>query len=395
MPRSCDVVVIGGGPGGSLGATYLARKGYDVVLLDKEKHPRYRVGESLIPHMWKYLRLGGAEEKILNDGFIKKTGGTVIWNGVIRELVFGQFGFDRPAMHVERDRYDQILFEHAKAQGVRAFEEMTVLGVDLNGGERPSVRFRAAGDDAVGTIACRYVIDASGQNAVIAKQLGVREIDEGFRFMSLWGYFLDSKYVALGGKVHPFKDLNQTPPTTFVCSVDELGEWGWLWHIPLRESTSIGLVVPVEQLQVVKKSDEALEKYFLRKCYEVSYLGRLLEGATYLEGSFHVIRDYSYRTSLYAGPGFYLVGDAAAFVDPLFSVGVVFAMYSAFAASWAVDRSLRRPEIAESNRAIFSRQISGRLEVARALALPRYAKLERPATSLGCPSSSRARWRRS
>ena len=156
--------------------------------------------------------------------------------------------------------------------------------------------------------------------------------------------------------------------------MDELGEWGWLWHIPLRESTSIGLIVPVEEVQTVKKSDEALEQYFLRKCYEVSYLARLLEPATYIQGSFHVIRDYSYKTSLYAGPGFYLVGDAAAFVDPLFSVGVVFAMYGAFAAAWAVDRSLRNPASDENNRGIFTRQIQGRLEVARALALPRYAK---------------------
>lgn len=373
VPARCDVAVIGGGPAGATAATLLARKGYSVVLFDKEKHPRYMVGESLIPHFWKYCDMSGATAPLEAEGFIQKTGGTVVWNGAIRQMAFRDFGFKRPALHVERDRFDHIVLSHARTQGVQVFEEVAVLKVDLDDGGRTRVSFRAAGEDAVGTLECRFALDASGQNAVLAKQTGTRVIDDGFRFMSIWGYFDDSKYIGLGGKVHPFSSLKKEPPTTFVCSVDELGEWGWLWHIPLRHATSVGLVMPQEKLKAVKESDEALEKYFLRKCSEIPYLNRLLESAKYKEGTFHVIRDYSYRNAVLAGPGYFLIGDAAAFVDPIFSVGIVFAMYSAFAAVWAIDRSLRHAETAAANQGIYASQVLGRLEMSRALALPRYA----------------------
>ncbi len=109
IPPRCDVVVIGGGPAGSIAATLLAQKGYEVVLFERERHPRYRVGESLIPHFWKYCDMVGVSEKILADGFIQKAGGTTIWGGVVRQMGFKDFGYGRPALHVERDRLDQIL----------------------------------------------------------------------------------------------------------------------------------------------------------------------------------------------------------------------------------------------------------------------------------------------
>src|SRR5215216_1140985 len=131
IPLRCDVVVIGGGPAGSTAATMLARKGYEVVLFDRERHPRYRVGESLIPHTWKYMDLIGASDKLKAEGFIQKSGGTVVWNGVIRQMAFKDFGYQHSALHVERDRYDFILLEHARGQGVGVFEDVNVLGADL------------------------------------------------------------------------------------------------------------------------------------------------------------------------------------------------------------------------------------------------------------------------
>lgn len=369
LPKHCDVVVIGGGPAGSLAATFLSQRGYDVVLLEKEKHPRYRVGESIIPHFWKYCDLAKVTPQIEAENFLQKAGGTVIWDGVIRQMAFTDFGFTRPALHVERDRLDYILLEHARSQGAQVFEEIAVSNAELNNGENVTVFYRTAGDKTPGQISCRFVIDASGQGAVIAKQLGIRVIDEGFRFMSVWGYFKNSKYVAADGRAYAFERLRQVPPTTFVSS---LGDWGWAWHIPLRETTSVGLVIPIAHMKGIKSSEEALEKYFLRKCYETPYLNRLLEDAQYCEGSLRVIRDYSYRPARLAGPGFFLTGDAAAFIDPIFSVGVVLAMYSAWTAAWAVHQSLRDPKRVAENQALFSSQLLGRLEVARALALPRY-----------------------
>ncbi|RME01251.1 MAG: NAD(P)/FAD-dependent oxidoreductase [Calditrichaeota bacterium] len=369
IPKKCDVVVIGGGPGGSTISALLKDKGYDVVLLEKVKHPRFTVGESLIPHFWKYCEYTGVDKKIDEEGFIQKAGGTVVWNGVIRQMQFKDFGYTRPALHVERDRFDHILLEHAKEKGVQVFEEVTAIRANLNDGHQSSVVYRPNGEKTQGEISCKFVVDASGQNAVIAKQLGVRELDEGFRFMSIWGYFKNSRYVASDGRAHPFEELRKIPPTTFVSNVDD---WGWLWHIPQRESTSVGLILPRQQMQAIKDSDEALERYFLRRCKEIPYLNQLLEPASYCEGSFHVIRDYSYVPTQLTGPGFFLIGDAAAFIDPIFSIGVVLAMYSAYVAAWAIDRSFKNPSRTEQNQAIFARQYRGRLEASRALALPRY-----------------------
>jgi flavin-dependent dehydrogenase len=369
VPKRCDVVVIGGGPAGSMAATALAQRGYDVVLLEKAKHPRYVVGESLIPHFWKYCDLIGVSDKIAADGFVKKSGGTQVWNGVIRQLTFRDFGYSRGALHVERDRFDHILIEHARSQGVQVFEETTVVNVDLDGGERMGVRCRAPGETKPDLIESRFVIDASGQSAVIARQLGLRVIDEGFRFMSVWGYFENSKYVALDGHAHPFERLREIPPTTFVAAV---GGWGWAWHIPLRDTTSVGLVVPVEQMKNVKASDEGFEQYLLRTCRETPLLNRLLEDATYTEGSCRVVRDYSYRPAKLAGPGYFLIGDAAAFIDPIFAIGIVLGMNSGYTAAWAIDRSFKRPETTAQHQAIFARHFQGRLELSRSLALPRY-----------------------
>lgn len=369
IPKHCDVVVIGGGPAGSMAATFLCQLGYEVVLLEKKKHPRYNVGESLIPHFWKYCDIAGVSEKIEAEGFIKKQGGTVVWDGVIRQLAFKDFGYTRTALHVERDRFDQILLEHARSQGAEVFEDVSVIRAELDQEEQASVEYRTDGERSPDKISCRFIIDASGQSAVIARQLGIRMIDEGFRFMSVWGYFRDSRYIALGGRAYEAENLRAAPPTTFISSI---GGWGWLWHIPLRESTSVGLVIPVEQVREVKSSEEALEKYFLRRCSEIPILDRLLENARYCEDSFHVIRDYSYRPIRLAGPGFFLIGDAAAFVDPIFSVGVPIGMFSGYLSAWAVDRSFRDPRRTEQNRAMFESQFRGRLELARSLALPRY-----------------------
>lgn len=369
IPKHCDVVIIGGGPAGSMAATFLRQKGYEVVLFEKQKHPRYMVGESLIPQFWKYCDLAKVTDKILAEGFVQKQGGTVVWNGVIRQTAFKDFGYTRPALHVERDRFDLILLDHAQSQGARVFEQVTVTDVDLDHGEQVGVTCRPAGEEAQSRIACRFIIDASGQSAVIGRKLGIRAPDEEYPFMSVWGYFNGSRYVALDGKAHSFDELRHTPPTTFVSSTDG---WGWCWHIPLRATTSVGLVVPLEQMKSGKTENEALQEYFLRRCAQIPYLNRLLEPAEYCQGSLHVLRPYSYRPKQLCGPGFFLVGDAAAFIDPILSEGCLLAMFSAYMAAWAIDRSLRDPDRTADYQSLFTRQFAGRYQVGHALMLTGY-----------------------
>ncbi|OGT80407.1 MAG: hypothetical protein A3H91_07410 [Gammaproteobacteria bacterium RIFCSPLOWO2_02_FULL_61_13] len=369
IPAQSDVVIIGGGPAGSMAATFLAQKGYHVVLLEKQKHPRYMVGESLIPQFWKYCDLAQVTDKILAEGFVQKQGGTVVWDGVIRQTAFKDFGYTRPALHVERDRFDLILLEHARSQGAHVFEQVTVTDVNLDPGGQVDVTYLPAGEQSSRRIACRFIIDASGQSALIGRKLAIRVHDEEYPFMSVWGYFNNSSYVALDGRAHAFTELRDTPPTTFVSST---GNWGWCWHIPLRETTSVGLVVPLEQMKTDKLENEALQAYFLRRCAEIPYLNRLLEPATYCDGSVHMLRPYSYRPKQLCGPGFFLIGDAAAFIDPVLSEGCLLAMFSAHMAAWTIDRCLRDQGRTADYQALFTRQFAGRYQVGHALMLTGY-----------------------
>ena len=374
IPKSCDVVIIGGGPAGSLAGTYLSQKGYDVVLLEKQKHPRPHVGENIIPHFWKYCDLANVSDRIAKEGFIEKAGGTVAWKGKIRQMSFKDFGYTRPAYHAERDRFDFILLSNARDVGVNVFERTTVQTVSLSekAGDSQAVQYRTA-DKQSGSIRCKFVVDASGQASVIGRQLGTRSVDQDFRFLSMWGYFDDAKYIGADSKIYGFEKLSEVAPSTFVSSIQETNDQGWCWHIPLRKHTSVGLIMPLEYIKNHRAQDEPLEEYFVKTCHKVPVLRDLLEPATYCEGSFAKIQDYSSRSSQLAGPGFFQIGDSAGFIDPIFSVGVVLGMYSAYIAAWAIDRCIQNPEATERTQAIFTDQMESRLEVSRSLALPQYS----------------------
>jgi len=368
--------VIGGGPAGSSTAAYLQQKDYHVVLLEKQRHPRYAVGESLIPDFWKYCDLLGVSEKLEAEGFIKKAGGLINWKAQPRAHNFSDFGYSRPALHVERDRFDHILLEHSRELGVEVFEEVAATGARFEQGEEglglAHVKFRPTDGSSAGEIRCRFVVDATGQGSLLGRQLGWRVMDDAHRFMSVWGYFTDSKYFSYDGVAHPHEDLAVVPPTTYITSLDETGDSGWAWHISLRDNTSVGLVLPTQILKEVRRPAESWESFFQRRCSEIPVLSQLLAGATYTPGSLHMTRDYSYRLTDIAGPNCFLVGDAAGFVDPIFSVGCVISFYSAFAAAWAIDRCFRDPAGVARTQALYAKQLQGRLEIARNLALPGY-----------------------
>ena len=131
IPGQCEVLVIGGGPAGSSVAALLAKRGVDVVLLEKASHPRPQVGESLIPHVWKYADQTGVSPLIEKEGFVAKAGGIAVWNGKIHRIAFAEFGFTRPALHVERDVFDELLLNHAESVGAKVFQQVTVREADL------------------------------------------------------------------------------------------------------------------------------------------------------------------------------------------------------------------------------------------------------------------------
>jgi flavin-dependent dehydrogenase len=256
----------------------------------------------------------------------------------------------------------------AQRRGVQVFEEVGVQKIDFNNGTKTVIyNDRRAGEE--GTIRCRFIVDASGQAAVIANQLGMREPDKDLRFMSIWGYYDDSAYIGQEGMICPWSKRREVRPTTIQLGTSDLG-WGWCWHIVQKEHTSVGLVLPPSQATEFKASGGKLEQRFDEACRRLPVVGMLLEDARLVPGSIHAIRDFAFRPTELAGEGWCLAGDAAAFVDPINSAGVVTAGYSGYASAWLADACLSKPDASAVSTKIFSTLVRRRLSLFRISALP-------------------------
>jgi flavin-dependent dehydrogenase len=338
IPQSCDVLVIGGGPAGSSAATHLAQAGIDVVLLERAVFPRNQVGESLIPHIWKFTDMTGVSEKIEQEGFLAKAGSITVWNDKIHQILFSDFGYTRPGLHVERDIFDDILLKHAESCGVQVFNEVAVKKCDISDSLWPEIFYTDKRGHSIheGSIRCQYVIDASGHSSFLANQFKVRQtISTQLNFLSLWGYFENARFVGVDRKSYATKALATVKPVTFVLSFED----GWVWHIVLRGKTSIGLIVPTERTRGMDRQQR--EVFFKQTCVRLPHLSKLLEPARFIEDSLQFRPNYSYYSNNICGENFYCIGDAAAFVDPIFSHGVQNAFYNAAAATLAIKESLK------------------------------------------------------
>ncbi|NOQ63456.1 MAG: NAD(P)/FAD-dependent oxidoreductase, partial [Methyloprofundus sp.] len=190
-----------------------------------------------------------------------------------------------------------------------------------------------------GTIQCRIVVDASGHSSVLAHQMQTRQnISPEFKFLSLWGYFKNSRYVGADAKSHDYADIRRIRPVTFISSHPD----GWLWHITLRKNTSIGLIVKTERLAGMTKADR--EAYYLQMCTQLPYIKDLLKDAEFIDNSLSYRPDYSYYATQTCAANYYCIGDAAGFVDPIFSHGVQNALYNAAVTSLAITESLKKPQ---------------------------------------------------
>lgn len=330
-----DVIVCGGGPCGSTVSTLVAKQGHRVLLLERERFPRYQIGESLLPAtVHGICKLLGVTEELRDAAFVVKRGGTFRWGRDPEPWTFSfaissKFeGEASTAYQVERMKFDQILLDNAARTGVQVEQECSVLDV-LSDGDRVTGVEYTDSEGVRHEVRAKYVVDASGNKSRIHGRVGgKRQYSEFFRNVALFGYFT-------GGKRMPAPNAGNILAAAF--------ESGWFWYIPLSdELTSVGVVLLPEALERVQGGDraKALEE-IIAECPLIADLLTDAERVTSGPyGEVRVRKDYSYLQEKFWSPGLVLAGDAACFIDPVFSSGVHLATYSGLLAARSINTAL-------------------------------------------------------
>jgi flavin-dependent dehydrogenase len=335
IPKTTRILVIGGGPGGSSAATFLAREGFEVTLLEQAHFPRYHIGESLLPSMLEILDLLGVREKLEAHGFVRKEGAYLEWGAESWALNFGEMsGNFTHSFQVVRSEFDQLLLEHARSQGVQAFEGVEVRSLSFDGPRPVSAHWVRKVDNGApageGDITFDYLIDASGRWSLMStRYLRNRRYHKIFQNVGIWGYWKGADRMATG------RDGDIA-----VSSIPN----GWLWGIPLHDGTmSVGVVMHKDTVTLKKPVN--LEAIYAQAIQDSPLITKILRDAE-LVSPVQSEMDYSYASENFCGPGYFMVGDAAAFLDPLLSSGVHLATFSAMLAAASLI-SFYRSEVTE------------------------------------------------
>ncbi|MCY3819278.1 MAG: tryptophan 7-halogenase [Gammaproteobacteria bacterium] len=343
-------MVVGGGPAGSVAGALLARQGFDVALFEAEVFPRAHVGESLLPATLAVLDDIGVLPAVASAGFVEKWGATMSWG---RDPAPWSWYFKETnrrfphAYQVWRPKFDQILLDHAAACGCAVHCGEAVTAVD-----RGTVTLAGGGHVEAG-----MVVDASGQRALVATARGLRKWDSAFRNLAVYGYFDGGRHL--------------DPPDDGNIFIEATAH-GWLWKIPLAGGvSSVGAVVDRDYgAGEIRRA--GLEDFFSDQIASGTGTHNFLDGAVKRQG-LTAVRDWSYCAKSMVGDDFALVGDAACFIDPLFSTGVHLAVSGAHLAAAYVTTALSTPSLRAAAGAAYERLYASQYAHFRELAKLFYA----------------------
>lgn len=325
--ESYDVVVIGGGPAGASIATFLQRQRHCCIILESSTYPRYHIGESLIPHTYGTLHRLGLLPKLRESNFPSKHSVRFVSPSgresdpfYFSETIEGE---GAQTWQVERSEFDEICLDHARENGVEVRMATKVEEVLFDGDWTTGVRAKSR-DGSPFQVRAKVVVDASGRRSFIGTQLGLRDSVPGLKKASLWSYYR-------GGKRLEGIDAGET--TIFM-----IPECGWFWYIPLpNDIVSVGIVASPDYLSL--DSDDS-KSVFLREVDNCEPLKERLAKATRTD-NVRGIRELAYRNRQVTGNGWVMIGDAAAFLDPIYSSGLFLALGSAELAAASVHEGLK------------------------------------------------------
>jgi len=323
-----DVIVIGGGPSGATVAGLVAAAGKSVRVLERDRFPRYHIGESLIPETFWVLERLGMLPKLRGSRFVEKHSVQFVnEQGRLSEpFYFADYKAHESAQtwQVTRAEFDRMMLDNARERGADVREGVRVLDVLFEGGRAVGVRtVDAAGREQV--MHARVIVDAAGQGCVIQDRLGLREWDPVLKKAAIWTYWKGA-----------IRDQGRDAGATLVMQTK--GKIGWFWCIPLPDDiVSVGVVAPFDHLFRDRGRDpEAIYFDEVARCPGVQ---PRIAGAEQV-GPFRVAKEYSYRSRQVAGDGWVLVGDAFGFLDPLYSSGILLALTSGAMAGDAIVAGL-------------------------------------------------------
>jgi flavin-dependent dehydrogenase len=324
----CDVAVIGGGPAGSTAAAMLARRGYDVIALEKAHHPRFHIGESLLPMNLPLFERLGVLDKVRALGVFKPGADFEADNERgYRTYAFARAIGDSPphAYQVWRQDFDQMLYQHARECGADAREGHEVVNVEQRGPREARLDVRTD-DGRSYSLQASYVVDASGRDALLSTRKRLRRKNVQHQSAAIFGHYR-------GAERRAGEDAGNISIYGF--------EHGWMWMIPLPDGVmSVGAVCRPDYLK--QRKGRTVE--FLHDTLKLNRaLWQRLGSAELIGNEVRVTGNYSYDSMRMGGPGWVLIGDAFAFLDPVFSSGVYLAMSGAEQAVNVVDAALREP----------------------------------------------------